>query len=78
MSESQLRAAKIALGFVWILAVASFLLLPGSTVGTIGLSLVCFMLAAHLIECGVFWRSLRTSGKPLAKEIIEKRNDRRE
>ena len=71
MSESQLRAAKIVLGVVWILAVASFLLLPGSTMGTIGLGLVSFMVVAHVIECGVFWSSLRASGKPLAGEILQ-------
>jgi uncharacterized protein YhhL (DUF1145 family) len=71
MTDSQLRTTKVALGLVWSLAFAASLLLPGSTLGTIGLSIICFMLLAHMIECCVFWRSLRMSGNPLAGEILQ-------
>ena len=55
----------------WMVGAAGLFLPAASTYGQLGRLLLGILLATHLVECAVFFRTLRRTGRPLALELAQ-------
>jgi len=70
MSESVTAIVKALLAVIWLLAAACFFL-PASGWATAGKLVFVCLLVSHAIECAVFWKTLRGTGRPMSTEILQ-------
>ncbi len=55
----------------WLVGAAALLFPTSSTYGQLGRLLLAILLAVHVVECGVFFRSLQRTGRPLWREVAQ-------
>ncbi len=55
----------------WMAGAAGLFLPAASTYGQLGRLLLGILLATHLVECAVFFRTLRRTGRPLGLELSQ-------
>jgi uncharacterized protein YhhL (DUF1145 family) len=68
--QTTLKRMKIAVAATWIFSAASFFPpFSGFAFAGLGQSLFGILLAVHVIECAVFFPTLRASGRPLLGQL---------
>lgn len=68
-AQSLVLLVKVIVIATWLAAAAAFLLPPDSTLGQAGRAFFLLLFAVHALECAVFFRSLRRTGRPLVLEL---------
>ena len=68
-SENLILVAKLLVGLTWFAAASAFLFPPSSTFGQLGRLLFYLLLVVHAVECAVFFRTLKRTGRPLRSEL---------
>jgi len=68
-SRNPILIAKLLVAVTWFVAAAAFLFPTSSTYGRAGRLLFFVLLAVHLLECAVFYRTLQRTGRPLGLEL---------
>jgi uncharacterized protein YhhL (DUF1145 family) len=63
-------ALKILVMGTWFVAAAGFLFPDTTTFGRLGRGLFVLLSVVHIIECAVFYGTLKKTGRPLGLEIL--------
>ena len=61
---------KILVLGTWLVAAAGFFAAATSPFGQFGRGLFGMLSAVHMVECGVFYRTLARTGRPLGFELL--------
>ena len=71
MQNPQLTLAlKIGVIATWLVGAVGFLFPPDSTFGQLGRLLFALLTIVHAIECGLFYSTLKRTGRPLGLELL--------
>ena len=68
-SQNSMLVAKLLVAVTWFAGAAAFLLPASSTLGQVGRLLFYVLLGVHAVECAVFFRTLKQTGRPLGLEL---------
>ncbi|MFP6624515.1 MAG: hypothetical protein VCC20_13625 [Myxococcota bacterium] len=72
MQTAQLTLAlKIGVIAAWLIGASGFLFPPDTTFGQLGRLVFVLLTIVHTIECAVFYRTLKNTGRPLAFELLQ-------
>ena len=63
-------ALKILVVGTWLVAAVGFLFPLESTFGRVGRGLFAMLAITHLIECAVFYGTLKRTGRPIGLEVL--------
>jgi uncharacterized protein YhhL (DUF1145 family) len=66
-----LLVGKVLLTIMWVLAVGAFFVPGDSTLLEVLRLIFWGTLGVHVIECAIFYKSLRDSGRPLGSELVQ-------
>jgi len=69
-NASLILALKVLVLGTWFLAAAAFLFPATTDFGRFGRGLFVLLSIIHVIECGVFYRTLSKTGRPLGLELF--------
>ncbi len=71
MSQNMILVGKLLVGVTWFAGAAAFLFPASSTYGQLGRMLFYVLLGVHAVECAVFFRTLKQTGRPLGLELAQ-------
>lgn len=69
-NASLILVLKVAVMGTWLAAAAAFLFPDTTLYGRLGRGLFVLLAAVHVVECAVFYGTLKRTGRPLVLEIV--------
>ena len=71
LSPEAIRIGKVVVAIVWIVTAAAFFCPVDSKLVEAGRLTFFATLGAHVLECAVFFTTVRASGKPIGPELAQ-------